>query len=242
VDNAVKFMGDQPEPLVQIGFRRDADKHVFYVQDNGIGIDSKYHEKIFGLFDRLDQEPEGTGVGLAIVRRIVELHGGRIWVESEDAGQGTAFCFTLPPASRSTDEERRVEISKSHREKTTKKTAAEKTAVRRSVSKESPVSMGIEKKYLKRRNVCKVTFRLSKTAAPDAKSVCIVGDFNDWNIHANRMKKQKNGGYTIKLELQPGKEYQFRYLIDGFRWENDWNADRYVRSPYGGSDNSVIMV
>ena len=102
--------------------------------------------------------------------------------------------------------------------------------------------VGIKKEYLKNINMCQVTFTLPKVFAPDAKSVCIVGDFNDWNIHANRMKKQKNGSYTIKLKLQPDKEYQFRYLIDGSKWENDWNADRYVRNPYGDSDNSVIAL
>ncbi len=95
VDNAAKYMGAQPLPLVKIGCRRDADQRVFYVMDNGVGIDSEYHGKIFGLFDRLDQQTEGTGVGLAIVKRIVEVHGGRIWVESEPS-KGSTFCFTLP--------------------------------------------------------------------------------------------------------------------------------------------------
>ena len=127
--------------------------------------------------------------------------------------------------------------------KTTVKKSAPKKTAKQLASKKAPArTAGIKKEYPKSTNVCEVTFRLPKIAAPDAKSVCIVGDFNDWNIHANRMKKQTKGGYTIKLKLQPGKEYQFRYLIDGSRWENDWNADRYVRSPYGGSDNSVIVL
>ena len=86
-----------------------------------------------------------------------------------------------------------------------------------------------------------MTFRLPKIAASDAKSVCIVGDFNNWNIHANPMKKLKNGDYTIKLDLEPRKEYQYRYFIDESKWENDWNADKYVKSLYGDSDNSVVM-
>lgn len=96
IDNAVKFMGDQSNPLIEIGTRRDFKKTAFYVRDNGVGIDPRYHEKVFGLFDKLDQNTDGTGVGLAIVKRIVEVHGGRIWVESEGIGKGTAFCFTLP--------------------------------------------------------------------------------------------------------------------------------------------------
>jgi 1,4-alpha-glucan branching enzyme len=100
---------------------------------------------------------------------------------------------------------------------------------------------GIKKQYLKTRKTCKVTFRLPKMAAPSAKAVCIVGDFNGWSIYANPMKRLKTGDFTITLEVEPGKEYQFRYLIDEYRWENDWNADKYVKSPYG-SDNSVVIV
>jgi signal transduction histidine kinase len=94
IDNAIKYMGNQPEPRIEIGRRRD-DESVFYVRDNGIGIDPRYHEKVFGLFNKLDPQTEGAGVGLAIVQRIVEVHGGRVWVESEGAGQGSTFCFTL---------------------------------------------------------------------------------------------------------------------------------------------------
>ncbi|MFQ5712702.1 MAG: isoamylase early set domain-containing protein [Candidatus Scalinduaceae bacterium] len=102
-------------------------------------------------------------------------------------------------------------------------------------------NVGIKKVYLRGRHVCKVTFRLPKVAAPDAKSVCIVGDFNNWNIHANPMKKLKNGDYAIALDLEPGREHLFRYLIDESKWANDWNADKYVKSPYGDSDNSFVV-
>jgi signal transduction histidine kinase len=105
VDNAAKFTGDQPDPRVEIGARRDDDETVFYVRDNGIGIDPRYHDKVFGLFEKLDARTKGTGVGLAIVKRVVEVHGGRVWVESEGDGQGSAFCFTLPNKSELTHEE-----------------------------------------------------------------------------------------------------------------------------------------
>jgi 1,4-alpha-glucan branching enzyme len=125
----------------------------------------------------------------------------------------------------------------------TVKTVAKKKPVEKSVSKETTVmSVGIKKEYFKSRKTCKVTFRLPKIAATDAKSVSIVGDFNNWNLYANPMKKLKNGNYTVTLELKPGREYQFRYLIDESKWENDWNADKYVKSPYGDSDNSVVVV
>lgn len=98
LDNAAKFMGNQPEPLVEIGARGEQDgKAVFYVRDNGKGIAPEYHDQIFGLFNKLDASLEGTGVGLALVKRIVEVHGGRIWVESE-TGQGSTFFFSLPQA------------------------------------------------------------------------------------------------------------------------------------------------
>jgi len=95
VDNAAKFFGDQEHAHIKIGTRQDDDKIIYFVKDNGIGIKLAYHEKIFGLFDKLDQNMEGTGIGLAIVKRVVEVHGGRIWVESEGEGKGTTFCFTI---------------------------------------------------------------------------------------------------------------------------------------------------
>ena len=95
IDNAVKFMGNQPEPSIEIGFRSDSAQPVFFVRDNGIGIAPEFHERVFGLFNRLSQSIEGTGVGLTLVRRIVEVHGGRVWIESSGMGIGTTFCFTL---------------------------------------------------------------------------------------------------------------------------------------------------
>ena len=106
VDNAAKFMGDQPQPRIEIGCRRDGHETTCYVRDNGIGIDPAYHEKVFGLFDRLNPENEGTGVGLAIVKRIVEAHGGLIWVESEGTGRGSTFCLTIPRRRQATSDER----------------------------------------------------------------------------------------------------------------------------------------
>ncbi len=97
IENAVKFMGDQPRPRVEIGCRNDGSDVIFYVRDNGIGVAERYREKIFGLFERLDLGIDGTGVGLALVQRIVEVHGGRVWVESAGIGHGSTFCFTVAP-------------------------------------------------------------------------------------------------------------------------------------------------
>ena len=95
VDNAIKFMGNQPKPKIGISAKKENGEDIFFVRDNGIGIDLKYHEKIFGLFNKLNSNSDGTGIGLALVQRIIEVHGGRIWVESE-LGKGSTFYFTLP--------------------------------------------------------------------------------------------------------------------------------------------------
>lgn len=98
----------------------------------------------------------------------------------------------------------------------------------------------ITKKFLKSKPVCKATFTLPVEAAPKAKEVAIVGEFNDWNPEEGVvMKKQKNGVFKAVVDLRAGKEYEFRYLIDGEKWENDWQADKYVTSPFG-VENSVV--
>lgn len=99
IDNAAKYMGDQAEPKIEIGHDGyENEKPILFVRDNGMGIAPEYFERIFGLFNKLNPNSEGTGVGLALARRIVEFHGGRLWVESE-LGKGSTFYFTLPPAS-----------------------------------------------------------------------------------------------------------------------------------------------
>jgi signal transduction histidine kinase len=94
ITNAAKFMGGQKDPTINIGMQTIDEENVFFVKDNGIGIAPEFHDRIFGLFNKLDQFSEGTGIGLALVKRIIEVHGGRIWVESE-LGKGTTFFFTL---------------------------------------------------------------------------------------------------------------------------------------------------
>lgn len=94
VDNAIKYIGTAPNQIT-IGCRREDDKPVFYVMDNGIGIDTEHFEHIFELFWRLDSNAGGDGTGLAITRRIIEAHGGKIWVESGGQGKGACFCFTF---------------------------------------------------------------------------------------------------------------------------------------------------
>ncbi|MFZ0004423.1 PAS domain S-box protein [Methanoregula sp.] len=96
VENAIKFMDDQSHPEIHIGVKYDEKQPVFFVRDNGIGIDPRYQIRIFNLFEKLDPRKEGSGAGLAIVKRIIEVHGGKIWVESAGDGSGSTFWFTLP--------------------------------------------------------------------------------------------------------------------------------------------------
>ena len=99
VENACKYMGEQKEPRIEIGVETRGGEQVFFVRDNGLGIDPRFQQKIFGLFEKLDPKTEGTGIGLAVVQRIVGLYGGRIWGESAGPGQGACFYFTLPGAA-----------------------------------------------------------------------------------------------------------------------------------------------
>ncbi len=95
ISNSIKYRGGRQDPRIEIGERMDGDETVFFVKDNGIGIDTSEQEKVFEIFYQANKQNEGTGAGLAIVRRIVEVHGGRIWIESE-LGKGCTVCFTLP--------------------------------------------------------------------------------------------------------------------------------------------------
>ncbi len=103
-------------------------------------------------------------------------------------------------------------------------------------------AMSLKKQYLKSKPVCKVTFRIPKDTVSDAHNVCIVGDFNNWSTNNTPMKNLKNGDFTATLELRPGQEYQFRYLIDNRRWENDREADKYIFNNYANCENSVVIV
>ncbi len=96
LENAIKYMGNQQHPCIEVGIGDTHLGRACYVRDNGLGIPGRYHDKVFGLFERLDADSEGTGIGLALVKRIIELHGGSIWIESEGNNRGTTFWFTLP--------------------------------------------------------------------------------------------------------------------------------------------------
>lgn len=103
--------------------------------------------------------------------------------------------------------------------------------------------MAITKKTMKSKPVCKVTFQFPKDGAESfqAKKINLVGDFNNWDQGSMPMKKQKDGSFSVSLELEKGREYQFKYLINENTWENDWSADKYVTSPFSGTENSVVI-
>lgn len=121
----------------------------------------------------------------------------------------------------------------------------EKLSFRKAVLKSKPSEkdseLGLKKQYHKNGFECKVTFIFPKKAAQDARSITIVGDFNNWNTSESPMKRLKNGDFQTSLNLFCGREYRFRYLIDSNRWENDWHADKYMPNSFG-SDDSVVVV
>jgi signal transduction histidine kinase len=96
ISNAIKYMGNQPNPLIEIGTRDAANESIIFIKDNGIGIEERYQSRVFALFEKLNPNIEGTGIGLALVKRIIEVHGGRVWVESDGLEKGSTFCFTIP--------------------------------------------------------------------------------------------------------------------------------------------------
>ena len=100
----------------------------------------------------------------------------------------------------------------------------------------------MKKRILKSRPVCKVTFELPGEAAATATSVHLVGDFNDWDSVGMPMKRRKDGSFSVTVDLDCDREYQYKYLIDGKTWENDWAADKYIPSPMGDGENSVVIV
>lgn len=105
ISNAIKFMGNQVKPSIEIDVKQETEAEVTcFVKDNGVGIDPKFQDQVFDLFERLDHKVEGTGIGLSLVKQIVEVHNGRICVESEGNGQGTTFFITLPKPQRIANE------------------------------------------------------------------------------------------------------------------------------------------
>ncbi|HOZ71961.1 MAG TPA: isoamylase early set domain-containing protein [Spirochaetales bacterium] len=102
--------------------------------------------------------------------------------------------------------------------------------------------MMLKKRYAKDGSLCTVTFIIQAEQADGAMTAHLSGDFNNWSRSANPMKRMPEGGFELGIKLEAGKEYHFRYLLDGERWDNDWHADKYVQSPFRDSDNSVVIV
>ena len=102
--------------------------------------------------------------------------------------------------------------------------------------------MSVKKQFLKSKPVCKCTFSLPKDAVKNAQSVTLVGEFNNWDPAAQPLKRLKSGEYKVQISLPAGERFQYKYLIDGQRWENDWQADDYEYVPEIGADNSVVQL
>ena len=97
----------------------------------------------------------------------------------------------------------------------------------------------MKKLYTKTGRSCRVTFELP--AQVDANTVALCGEFNEWDASKHPMKRRKDGSFSITVSLKPGGEYRFRYLVDGERWENDWEADKYVPNEFGTEDSVVVV-
>lgn len=102
--------------------------------------------------------------------------------------------------------------------------------------------MSIKKQFLKTKPTCKVNFKVSKEQAAGAAKVNLVGDFNNWNETSDAMNELKDGSFSFNLDLETGRNYRFRYLIDGTNWINDEAADGYEPSGFGDSQNSLIIL
>jgi 1,4-alpha-glucan branching enzyme len=119
--------------------------------------------------------------------------------------------------------------------------ATEKVTTKKATAKTTATTVTASKTTTNTDTTAKITFSLPKEAVGMAKTVALVGDFNNWDIvNGIVLKKQKDGSYVTTLELATGKEYQYRFLINGEIWENAWNAPKYTPSPFGG-DNSVVF-
>jgi 1,4-alpha-glucan branching enzyme len=103
-------------------------------------------------------------------------------------------------------------------------------------------AMALEKSYSKDKKFCTVKFIVSAEAAQGVERINLAGDFNSWSATETPMKKEKVGSFSVKQKLEAGKSYQFRYLFDGKRWENEWKADNYIPAPFSNTDNSVVFV
>jgi len=100
----------------------------------------------------------------------------------------------------------------------------------------------LKKQYQPEKETCKVTFTIEHGPAKEAKIVALVGDFNNWDVNADPMKRGRGKGFAKIMKLPCGHSYQLRYLIDGSIWENDAEADGYAPTPFGDSDNSIVNV
>jgi 1,4-alpha-glucan branching enzyme len=100
----------------------------------------------------------------------------------------------------------------------------------------------LRKAYAKNGKTCKVTFSIGVEESGEAAAAALVGDWNGWDTEAQPMKRRDDGSFEATVSLGTGREYAFRYYLDGERWENDWNADRYDLNPYGTADNSIVIV
>ena len=102
--------------------------------------------------------------------------------------------------------------------------------------------MSVKKQYFKNKDYCKVTFRLEKEMAADVTTAAVAGDFNEWRAERTPMKALKNGDFTASVQLDQGREYQYRFVLNGKKWARDETAEKQVHCSYANGENSVVSV
>lgn len=101
--------------------------------------------------------------------------------------------------------------------------------------------MSLQKTFSQDKKKCSVKFIVSQKASQNAKKINLAGDFNSWSSTDTPLEKNDDGSFSVTIELDSDREYQFRYLLDGIKWENDWDADKYIPAPFSNADNSVVV-
>ena len=102
--------------------------------------------------------------------------------------------------------------------------------------------MSVKKQYFKTKSFCRVTFRLEKAAVGGAKQAAVAADFNHWQPERTPMKALRDGGFSVTVDLDRGREYQFRYVLDGRTWITDAAAEKYIHCSYANCQNAVVVV
>lgn len=217
------------------------------LSSEGIGLDA--HDFRFILYENLEMIIEIPEKGIT-----VSLFGDVLWKKQYGRRCLAGIKFRMEDKSGQEDAVRKIltcsniaAINMNSKDaKDLMNEAAEESPVPERASPvgellEIPNKLGFIKRYYENGTKCRVTFRLLREMAKNTQKVTIVGDFNNWDGSESSMKRLENGDFVITMVLDSKREYRFKYLVDGHRWENDWYADKFVANDYGSKDSVVIV-